>query len=197
MVTWMRHSGHRRTLLAAAVLLLAFGAYAFYMIRPAPETSALWGDPAFTNEGAGTEVRSQRDVPAGQREYASGHYRFSLLHPEDLNVQEFDEGGGAMTVVFGNDAQTHGFQIFIVPYSAEQVDRERFLTDQPSGVMKDPVDVLIDGTRGTIFFGKNSIMGDTREVWFIRDGFLYEVTTYDELDTWLAGVMQSWKWLQQ
>jgi hypothetical protein len=56
-----------------------------------------------------------------------------------------------------------------------------------------PTDVIIDGTQGTMFFGNNSVMGDTREVWFIRGGFLYEVTTNKELDTWLAGVMRTWK----
>jgi hypothetical protein len=34
-----------------------------------------------------------------------------------------------------------------------------------------------------MFFGSNSAMGDTREIWFIHGGFLYEVTTYKELDT--------------
>jgi hypothetical protein len=33
---------------------------------------------------------------------------------------------------------------------------------------------------------QNSVMGDTREIWFIHGGFLYEVTTYKQLDSWLA-----------
>jgi hypothetical protein len=36
-------------------------------------------------------------------------------------------------------------------------------------------------------------MGDTREVWFIKGGFLYEVTTYKQLDTWLAQILQTWQ----
>jgi len=46
-----------------------------------------------------------------------------------------------------------------------------------------------------MFFGKNLIMGDTQEVWFIKNGFLYEVTTYKELDQWLAGIMKTWKFM--
>ena len=38
-------------------------------------------------------------------------------------------------------------------------------------------------------------MGDAREVWFIKNGFLYEVTTYKELDAWLASIMQTWKFI--
>jgi hypothetical protein len=32
---------------------------------------------------------------------------------------------------------------------------------------------------------------DTREVWFIYNAFLYEVTTYNELDAWLQAILQS------
>ena len=38
-------------------------------------------------------------------------------------------------------------------------------------------------------------MGDTREVWFIHGGFLYEVVTYKELDDWFAGIMRTWKFI--
>ena len=31
-----------------------------------------------------------------------------------------------------------------------------------------------------MFYGSNSIMGDTREIWFINTGLLYEVTTYKQ-----------------
>ena len=44
-----------------------------------------------------------------------------------------------------------------------------------------------------MFFSKNGLMGDTREVWFTHGGYLYEVTTYKELDPWLSGIMASWK----
>jgi hypothetical protein len=52
--------------------------------------------------------------------------------------------------------------------------------------------VTIDGVPATMFYGSNSVMGDTREIWFIHDGFLYEVTTYKQLDSWLAPIMQTW-----
>jgi hypothetical protein len=61
--------------------------------------------------------------------------------------------------------------------------------------MQSPTDILVDDARGTMFFGKNAIMGDTREAWFIHGGFLYEVTTYKELDMWLGGIMRTWKFI--
>ena len=46
-----------------------------------------------------------------------------------------------------------------------------------------------------MFFGNNSIMGDTREIWLIHGGFLYEVTTYKQLDSWLGPIMQTWTFI--
>jgi hypothetical protein len=31
--------------------------------------------------------------------------------------------------------------------------------------------------------------------WFIKGGFLYEVTTYNELDSWLQPILQSWHFI--
>ena len=61
--------------------------------------------------------------------------------------------------------------------------------------MKEPKEVMIAGARGTMFYGHNPTMGDTSEVWFIRGAYLYEVTTYKELDTWVAGIMQTCKFI--
>ncbi len=100
-----------------------------------------------------------------------------------------------MSVIFEDAASGKGFQIYATPYSGTQITKERFMLDESSGVMKEPADVVIAGVRGTMFFSKNSIMGETREVWFINIGFLYEVVTYKQLDAWLASIMQTWKFL--
>jgi hypothetical protein len=42
-----------------------------------------------------------------------------------------------------------------------------------------------------MFYGSNSVMGDTREIWLIHAGLLYEVTTYKQLDSWLAPMLQT------
>jgi hypothetical protein len=38
-------------------------------------------------------------------------------------------------------------------------------------------------------------LGDTREIWFIRGGFLYEVATYKDQEAWLSEIMSTWKFL--
>jgi hypothetical protein len=85
-----------------------------------------------------------------------------------------------------------GFEVYVTPYSGTQITEQEFKLDEPSGVENQPTHVTIDSVPATMFYGSNSVMGDTREIWFIHDGFLYEVTTYKQLDSWLAPIMQTW-----
>ena len=118
--------------------------------------------------------------------YSNKAFNFGLLFPDNLRATEYKEQGEALTVSFQDPNTNEGFQVYVTPYNGKQIDTARFKLDEPSGVMKEPKDVFIGGTAATMFFSTNAVMGDTREVWFIRGGFLYEVTTYKELDTWLA-----------
>ncbi len=141
-------------------------------------------------------LKPPRNPPAGQTEYRNEHYRFALFYPNTLAVKEYDEGNGARTISFENSANVdQGFEIFVLPYGQRQVSAERFKMDEPSGAINQPTDVLIDNVRGTMFFGNNGVMGDTREVWFIRGGYLFEVATYKSLDLWLAQIMASWEFI--
>ncbi len=130
----------------------------------------------------------------GMMEYRSDAYGFALTYPAELGaVTDHDESDGARTIVF--EGSDKAFQIYIRPYTSTTITREEFLQDNPSGVMNDPVDVLIDGVRATLFYGRVEGFGDTREVWFLHNGYLYEVITYKELDTWLAEIMKSWTFI--
>lgn len=134
-------------------------------------------------------------VTQDMRGYENREFHFGLLFPKNLKATEYKEQGGALSVTFQDPDSKEGFQVYVTPYAKDTIDTARFKLDQPSGVFKEPKDVIIAGARGTMFFGYNPIMGDTREVWFIRNGFLYEVATYKQLDTWLGGIMQTWKFL--
>jgi hypothetical protein len=87
------------------------------------------------------------------------------------------------------------FQVYVSPDSDSGITDARFTLDEPSGVKIDPTDVIVAGARGIEFFSNAPRLNDTREVWFIHGGFLYEVTTYKELDAWLKPTMQSWNFI--
>ena len=131
-------------------------------------------------------------LPSGMREFKSEPFRFALIIPEKMSVGEFAESGDARTYVFSG-VDTPSFQIYVTPYGKDIIDAERFKLDQPSGVILEQQEVSIGGVRAVAFFGKNDVMGETREVWFVREGLLYEVTTEKENDAWLSAMMAQWQ----
>jgi len=120
--------------------------------------------------------------------------KFSVTFPGAMSIKEYGKGSGS-TIVFADEKTGKSFQVFVVPYSEDFVTAERFKMDAPLGVMKEPKDITIDGVPATIFWSQDATMGETREVWFVHNGFLYEVTTFAELDPMLSEVMATWKFL--
>jgi len=151
------------------------------------------------NEGLLQELDFQktgiRIIPAGWKEYRNELHGFSLLYSGNLAINQFDEGGGASTITFEDKDAGLGFQIFAVPYGEEKISQERFLKDSPLGVMESRNDLKVDGVSATSFYGKNERLGETWEVWFIRHGLLYEVSTTRNLEEWLSDIMNTWLFL--
>lgn len=154
-----------------------------------------------------TKIKSSNGVPdaprlkparmplPGYQEYRNEFYKFQVFYPDILSVKEFKEKGSAITLTFENADRSQGFQVFITPFGGNTITETRIKTDNPSGVVEQMAEATIDGQKGITFFGKNEVMGETREVWFIARGFLYEVNTYKSLDSWLRNIMQSWQFL--
>ena len=134
--------------------------------------------------------------PPRTKLYKSDRYQFSLYYPDDLIVTETDEGGGARTISFENEKTMHAFQVYVMPYAGKQVSTQRFKQDIPSGVMKNPIALTIDGATATMFESYDEFIGELREVWFIRNGYLYEVTTPKVLDQWLGEIMLTWRFVR-
>lgn len=172
------------------VVLAVLGAAGYWYFN----SSAGEAGGALRAPPAGSSAPAQGSVP-NTTDYSDPNYHFKISYPTGLNVHVYDEDGGARTITFEDASPGEGFQIFIVPYSQNYITPERFKTDDPSGVMTDPQDIAVDGAPAKIFYGYNDQMGDTREVWFIHGGFLYEVTTYKALDDWLGTIMLSWRFL--
>lgn len=192
---------HMRVLLGVFVVLASVAAW-WYVSRPVslslPEVFGI-AVTGTTTAGIPAPEKMPTSLPPTELEaanmlrYENRYHGFSLVYPRELQVREVAEESGARTIIFETVTREQGFQIYITPYAGANVTREQFLKDQPSGVYKEPQDIQVDGVPAIMFYGAVDLMGETREVWFIRNGFLFEVTTYKELDTWLAGIMQTWQ----
>lgn len=141
-------------------------------------------------------IPESRTPPPGMKEFRNSQYRFSLFIPESMNATSTDEGQGAATFVFEDRATGTGFQLFIVPFIEKEVSEERFRMDIPSGVRNDMKDITIDGAVGASFFSEHAALGETAEVWFVANGYLYEVTTIKSLSDLVSELMASWKFLE-
>jgi hypothetical protein len=56
------------------------------------------------------------------------------------------------------------------------------MMDEPSGMRNDQTETSVDGAQAVVFHGFDEVMGQPYEVWFIKGTFLYEVSTYKELE---------------
>lgn len=187
-----------------AAVLVAGGFTLWHFSAATPAASVAAVDTAITQDASTTPaVAEPRPVPAqcGQSagavcvEYVNTKYHFSVFHSDQKTVQEFDEGGGAMTIVFQNTTNVHGFQIYVLPYSGTQVSEARFKEDEPSGVREGVTNITVDGATAAAFYSKDASLGDTFEVWFIHGGYLYEVTTLKSLEPNMMQRLQTWKFI--
>ena len=188
--------------MAAALALLIATAGVVFVVRTSYTNKQ--ADDAMVKKPSGPIVTSvpnappltaPRTPPSGFKEYRNEFYRFQLFYPEDMRVTLFKEKGSAATIVFDMADQSRSFQVFVKPFGGTEITQTVMLRDEPSGVFDQLGETQIANTRAITFFGKNVSMGDTKEIWFIQQGFLYEVTTYKQLDQWLAQIMTSWVFL--
>jgi hypothetical protein len=70
------------------------------------------------------------------------------------------------------------------------------LRDEASGVRNESTDATVDAVKALAFHGFDAAMGQTYEVWFIHGGFLYEVSTYKELEPWLNQILATWRFIK-
>jgi hypothetical protein len=191
----------RNKIIPVVILILIAGVTAGYItfyknvriflqpVQTSTSTSPEVPPPLATSTPQTTEIKQ------GTREYKNTAFRFSVDYPDTLSATEYQEQGNALTATFVNSDDTESFEIYVTPYSQSQITSTEFQLDEPSATFNNPTNVVIDGTQATMFYGSNPIMGDTREVWFIKNGFLYEVATYKSLDQWLGTIMQSWQFI--
>jgi len=140
-------------------------------------------------------IATQIQPPSGHVEYRNETYHFSLYHSPAEHIREYDEGGGAMTITLQNPQKIQGLQIFIVPYRESSLSDERFRRDVPSGIRANVENTHVAGVPAVTFVSRDALLGDTREVWFIHDGYLYEVTTLKGISDWLIPIMNTWRFL--
>jgi len=146
----------------------------------------------------------------GYKRFTHPLYGFSVEYPEELDITTFEEDEHSETVVFRTPEDESvsleekiGFQIFISPFEEDSIlTYERIREDLPFATIEDPVEVVIgtktgQETQALLFWSEDPTIGRTRELWFVYNSNLYEVTTFAHLDNFLASILTTWNFNQE
>ena len=131
----------------------------------------------------------------GGETYQNEKYGFSLELPKGAEVSKVEDGGengdGETILVSRGALDTYQMQIHITEFDEEiALSVERIKQDIPDIKMKDEGVVEVGGVKGVAFIDTEQ---NTREIWFVRGGYLYQVTSEPVVDAAVGEVMQSWK----
>lgn len=129
--------------------------------------------------------------------YFHKKYNFSFDYPSTFKTSNFIEGDGEQ-IQFQSD-NGDWFQIYVTPWDeGDIITPERIKKDLPNIVIKEPQQVILGpkqkegiGPRALIFFSKDVSIGDTREIWFVHNGSLYQISTYKSFDIEIGKILST------
>ena len=189
----------------------------FFMFRQTPEDegknsslfaslSGLWGSGSEESDDSlsssdwlqsGTGEPDARQVADGLSDftaYAHPELPFSFGYPQNMSFTAFEEDGAEVLLFAGGGNE---FQLSIRPFDEPgPMTEERIKRDLPTLNIEQPQQALIGPEKdmpALIFLSQDPAAGKIREVWFVHDGYLYQVSAYEEFDAMLATVMGTWR----
>lgn len=205
----------------AAIILLILGAVYYTLTHPqvtpgttsdasaTPEPSP---PPALTPEQQIDQAKeanaaglSQQAAQMAQQDagikfthtFSDAAHGFSFGYPDPLKAGSQTDDNGNTTILVQDTASHVGFQVYITPWSnsaVTTVSADDVAASLPDIQMHNPTQVSINGTPALAFQATDATFGDSRQVWFIRKGFLYQVSSYSSQDPLLEKVLSSWRW---
>ncbi|KKU75770.1 MAG: hypothetical protein UY02_C0043G0002 [Candidatus Giovannonibacteria bacterium GW2011_GWB1_47_6b] len=141
---------------------------------------------------------SSAPIPSLTQTYTDSAQRFSFNYPEGFTITKVppvEEGGGKTILVESPDKKV-GIQILISPYDSDvDITETMIRSDIPNMRVTDPQTVNIGSSRkGLAFMSDNpAFAGASREVWFVFNTNLYQISTYAEFDELLKGLFGTWQ----
>lgn len=200
-------SNRHLSILSIIISFTALGlAYSAFHTSPAGQTAAaLSAAPrkAFhqalrTAEAANPdEVIDYYSTTQAYTSYTHPSDGLSFIYQSDFSLQVFADEGGEV-ILATNPVYGMGFQIFIQPWNEPwPLTEARIRRDLPDVVMEDVLatELFHDPQTAMIrFSSRDPGIGELREAWFVRQGFLYQITFHapsaEILDAWFRGFLQ-------
>lgn len=182
-------------IVAIAVIIIVAGIFIFLGNKksPRPIGEDKTGNEIIGNEPTFTIAPSEED--SANNLYADSQYNFSFQYPKSFTATKFSDQEDTSTILVQGEGGKTGFQIFISWFDEPgPITKERILQDLPDLTIKNPEQrVLKNGIPALIFFSEEASLGKTREIWFVKDGYLYQVTATKEIDSLVAQIVGTWR----
>jgi hypothetical protein len=196
-------------LLVLATFLILYSIFYFSSQRSNDGgTSQAGGEASIPpiQSGATPEILAEIKNYEYTKTYSNSAYRFSFKHPQGFTVTTAQGSGGdsgsvpssveGETILLIQSADKKvGIQMIISQYG-EDVDITAALVraELPDIKVDDPQTVEVGPNRlGLAFMSdSNSFGGKSREVWFVWNKNLYQISTYAEYDELLRGLFGTW-----
>lgn len=146
--------------------------------------------------GSYNSVEGDYVVPPMEADYTNEQFRFALTLPQGFTATQLPFDGKGTPVVL-QDVAGNGIQIYVT----ENVGNVRVLREQdikkqiPDMQVLNAQEVEVGNDhKGLAFLSDNEAYGGaSREVWFVFQGNLYQISTYARLDNLLQAMFTTWK----
>jgi len=206
----------RNTLIALFILLIIGGGWYVVMLQRekiATEKQVL--DEMFADTSAASDsiVAAKEANSAGlspeaavvastaaeasfSKVYTNTQYGFSFQYPETLTIGDTTAPTDEATTILAQDVTSHvGFQIYITPFTDSDpvITADRVQQSLPDVVMQEAQPVQVSGSnQGLSFLTKDASFGESRQVWFVYNGNLYQISTYSSQSVLLEKILTTW-----
>ena len=182
---------NKKLIFAIIILLLAVASGVFFWQKKHQSASNRnqYQTPAENKKG-------QENDLTPSKLYENYDLGFGFLYPKTFEIQEIDDKPG-FTVWVQNSGNHESFQVYSIPFDEPgPITPERIKKDLPNTVIDNPQNAIIGADKditALIFFGHSDSIEKTREIWFVSGGRLFQVTTYADLDSFIAEIMKTWR----
>lgn len=129
--------------------------------------------------------------------YTNDAYGFSLRYPTNFEINELSTETGDMVILVQKKGEQEEFQILISSFEEEgPLIQERIKQDIPGIMIEQPLGIMISGIPALLFWSDDSVLGRTREVWFIHRRMLYQISSRAAFDETLSRIMATWRFAE-
>jgi hypothetical protein len=187
-------------LLVLATFIILYSIFYFSSQRSSDVgTSKAGGEASIPviQSGATPEILAEIKKYEYTKIYSNSAFRFSLKHPQGFTVTNVPSGDTDETVFLIESADKKvGIQMVISPYGEDSdITGAMIRADLPDIKIDDAQTVEVGPNRLGLAFMSDNIAfgGKSREVWFVWNKNLYQISTYAEYDEFLKGLFGTWQ----